>query len=155
MASYSFILGKAELAVRDALRAKAFSWIADEQHVQAGMTAGDIDQDPDAAPDSTGIPSITCEASSAEVTVPNTATFRVQCSVHVAHSPDDSNYATVMDQHGEVSDAIFDPAFLAALNNDGFTAFGIYQTDQSKTTKGRKWVSTFGFYIECAGSQIS
>lgn len=155
MASYSFILGKAEIAVRDALRAKAFAWIADPAHVQAGMTAGDIDDDPTANPDSTHVPNITCEAQSAQVVVPNIATFRVQMVVHVVQSPDDTNYATAMDNVGEVSDAIFDPAFIAALKTDNFTAFGIYQTDQSKSTRGRKWVSALSFYIQCAGSQIS
>ena len=154
MPSNSFILPKSEVAIRDAIRAKGFSWLSPDS-VRQGMSAGPIDDDQDAQPDSTNLPSITCEASSATVDVPNTATFKVSCTVHVAHGADDTNYATAMDQAGEVFDYIFDSAFVDGLNVAGFTVFGIYQTDQSKTRTGRKWVASQSFDLVCAGSTIS
>ena len=152
MASNSFILPKVERAIHDALEAKAFSW---GPHVNPGMSAGPLDDDQDARPDSTNLPSVTCEASSASVITPNVATYRVNCTVHVAHGADDTNRDTAMDQAGDVFDYIFDSAFLDALSVAGLTAFGIYQTDQSKTIKGRKWVASQSFDVICAGSTIS
>ena len=155
MASNSFILPKAEVAIRDAIRAKAFAWIDDQTRVQAGLTGGPLDSDPETAPDSTSLPNVTCEASTAQVIVPNSATYRINCTVHVAHDADAVNYATAMDQAGDVFDYLFDSAFLDALQVAGFSAFGIYQTDQSKTRNGRKWVSSQSFDLVCAGSTIS
>lgn len=153
--SYSFILPKAEVAVRDALRACGFSWIPDETQIQAGLSGGPLNEDGEAAPDSTDLPNITCEASSAQVDMPNTATFRVNVVVHVAHAADSTNYLDAMAQASEVSDYIFDDAFYAALQTDVFTAFGIYQTGLSKRREGRKWISAIEFDLVCAGSQIA
>lgn len=155
MSSYSFILPKAEVAVRDALRAHGFSWIPDAAQVVAGMSAGPLDEDGNDAPDSVDLPNITCEASSAQVDMPNTATFRVNCVVHVAHGADSTNYLDAMAQASEVSDYIFDSAFVDALATADFTAFGIYQTGQSKRREGRKWISAIEFDLVCAGSQIA
>lgn len=162
MAASSFILGKVMDAIRDALRAKAFAWIDADRNIQSGLTAGPLDTDGDAAPDSTPTPNITCEASSATVTVPNTATFRVDCTVMVTSSADaeqaDGERTTYLDhieRSCEVIDYLFDPTFPAAMNNDGLTVFGIYQTDQSLSREGRTWVSKMSFYVECAGSRIS
>lgn len=162
MASSSFILGKVMDAMRDALRARAFDWIDAERQIQSGLTAGPLDTDGDAEPDSTPTPNITCEASQASVVVPNIATFRVECVVHIASSADSeqsdgerTTYLDHIERSGQVLDYIFDPAFPAAMNNDGLTVFGIYQTDQSLAREGRTWITRMSFYIECAGSSIS
>ena len=114
-----------------------------------------MDIDPEAAPDSTNLPNVTCEASSAQVDVPNTGTFRVSCTVHVAHGADDTNYADAMDQAGDVFDYLFDSDFLDAMNVSGFSVFGIYHSQQSKTRSGRRWVSSQSFELSCSGSTIS
>lgn len=153
--SYSFILPKVEIAIRDAIRAEAFSWIGDETQVQAGLSGGPLDLDPEAAPSSTPLPNVTCEASQAQVDVPHAGTFRVTCLIHVAHDADATNYADAMDQSGDVFDYVFDSDFLDALSVAGLTAYGITQTDQSKTRSGRRWMSSQSFELVCAGSTIS
>jgi len=155
MASYSYVLPKVEVAIRDAIRARAFAWVGDGIKVQAGLTGGPLDADPETAPDSTDLPNVTCEASQAQVDVPHAGTFRVSCSVHVAHNADSTNYADCMDQAGDVFDYVFDSDFLDALSVSGLTAYGITQTDQSKSRSGRRWMSSQSFDLVCAGSTIS
>ena len=154
MASNSFILPKAEVAIRDALRAVAFDWVPAGQ-IQAGLTGGPLDLDADDAPDSTDLPNITCIAESAGIDLPNIGTFRVSCTVQVAHAADSTNYPVCMEQSGQVCDVLFDPSFPASLAGSGFTAFGIWHTNQSKSQSGRKWLTTHAFDLVCAGSSIS
>lgn len=155
MASNSFILPKVMNATRDALKAKGFAWIPYASQIQSGLSGGPLDEDPTAQPDSTNLPNVTCEASDATVSLPNIATYRVNCIVHVAHSAEsdgEKNYLVHLDQAGEVFDYLFDDAFFTALTVAGLSVFGIYHTGQTSTRNGRKWIASHSFYVECYGS---
>ena len=162
MAQSSFILPKVMDAIRDALRAKAFSWIDDPTRIRSSLTGGPLDLDVDAAPDSTPTPNVTCEAIQADVNLPNIANYRVQCSVIVSSSADSeqadgerTTYQDHAERAGQVFDVLYADDFVASLCNSGLTVFGIYHTSQSQSVEVRRWVSRHSFYVECAGSQIS
>jgi hypothetical protein len=147
------ILSKTMFAMRDALRAQNFTWPAS---IEPGISKGDQYDELDGKPKSNPLPSIICNAGSAQQLTPTVATFEVSVSIEVRHQADDSTPETHLDDVVDVADWIHGDTFLTDLNaRSGFTAFGRGNVSQSFDQMGRKWVTRFEFQLTAAPSDIS
>jgi hypothetical protein len=140
-------------AFKEAMAAKAWTWPAS---IRPGISRGPLDDDETANPASNPLPSIICNAGSAQQLTPTVATFEVSVSIEVRHQADDSTPETHLDDVVDVADWIHGDTFLTDLNaRSGFTAFGRGNVSQSFDQMGRKWVSRFEFQLTAAPSDIT
>ena len=147
------ILSKTMFAFKEAMAAKAWTWPAS---IRPGISRGPLDDDETANPASNPLPSIICNAGSAQQLTPTVATFEVSVSIEVRHQADDSTPETHLDDVVDVADWIHGDTFLTDLNaRSGFTAFGRGNVSQSFDQMGRKWVSRFEFQLTAAPSDIT
>ena len=147
------ILSKTMFAFKEAMLAKAWAWPAS---IRPGISRGPLDDDETASPASNPLPSIICNAGSAQQLTPTVATFEVSVSIEVRHQADDSTPETHLDDVVDVADWIHGDTFLTDLNaRSGFTAFGRGNVSQSFDQMGRKWVTRFEFQLTAAPSDIS
>ena len=147
------ILAKTMLALKGAIDAKGWTWTAS---VRPGISRGPLDDDDTASPASNPLPSIICNASSAQQIQPTIGNFEVSCAIEVRHQADDSTPSAHLSDVSDVEEWILGDEFITDLNAySGFTAFGRGNVSSSFDQMGRKWVTRFEFTLTAAPSDIS
>jgi hypothetical protein len=157
MASSNSILQKVQQSARNYVRAAAFAWIESDS-IQSGISRGTAGDDLDADQESTALPSIICNCTSAEVaSVPNSGNWSAELTVHLRENADDTTEDDHLAHAGALNDLFNDRAAAETGMNElaDFTVLDLQVRSVNYELIGRSWRSSITIQVHCVGQTIT
>lgn len=157
MASSNSILQKVQQAARNYVRNADFAWIESDS-IQSGISRGTAGDDLDAEQESTALPSIVCNCTSAEVvSVPNSGNWIAELTIHLRENADDTTEDDHLEHAGALNDLFNDRSAaesgMSALAD--FTVLDLQVRSLNYELIGRSWRSTLTASVHCVGQDLT